>query len=904
MDHPNIARVLDAGQTDSGRPFFVMELVDGVPITAYCDQARLSPRARLELFAQVCAAVQHAHQKGIIHRDIKPSNVLVTKVDGRPTPKVIDFGVAKAIDQRLTERTLFTQFGGIVGTLEYMSPEQADLGSQDIDTRSDIYALGVLLYELLTGTTPLDRASLRQAGYAEILRRIQEEEPPKPSTRLSGSGDRLPSIAATRDVDPMRLTRLVRGDLDWIVMKALEKDRTRRYETASGLARDIGRYLDGDPVEACPPSRSYRLRKFARKHRAALATASAFALLLLAAAGVSTALAIAANRARGEAIVEADKARIAEAATAKQRDAATEARDAEALARRRAEAAEARARDEADKAAAINEFLTQDLLTQAEPANNAVEDRVTLLEVLDRAADKVGTRFADRPEILVALRLAIAQTYHGLASWEKAEAQSRAMLEEAQTIRDEPLAHLARVHLAHILNHVGKLDAEGLAMMESAVDGVARTLGPDHLNTLTSRGYLAAAYIDAGRTAEAIPLLELNLRASEAKLGPDDRNTLVYLSNLAAAYGKAGRTAEAIPLYEATLRAFEAKLGPDHPDTQISRNNLAEEYRSAGRTAEAIPLHEANLRVREAKLGPDHPATQISRGNLANAYVDAGRTAKAIPLLEATLGAFEAKLGPDHPNTQISRVSLANAYDQAGRTAEAIPLLEATLTVSRAKLGTDHPNTLRTIDYLAMAYLKVGRAAAAIPLIEAKLRANEAKQGPDHPSTLNSRVLLALAYEQARRPEDAEPLIRQIVDRSRAKGPGGNPTLADALASLGLNLLAQRRWAEAEPVLRECLELREKAIPDDWRTANTRSMLGGSLLGQEKYAEAEPPLLEGREGLKSRAGTIPPPFRALRLREAAERIVALYEAWGKAEQAAEWREKLKEDLSPPAATSP
>ncbi len=281
MDHINIARVLDAGATESGRPYFVMELIHGVPITKYCDDNRLTPRERLELFVPVCQAIQHAHQKGIIHRDVKPSNVMVTLYDGTPVPKVIDFGVAKATEQKLTERTLFTQYGTLVGTVEYMSPEQAEMSALGVDTRSDIYSLGVLLYELLTGSTPLTHKRLKETAHGEILRMIREEEPPKPSTRLSDSGAALASISAQRHMESAKLTKLVRGELDWIVMKTLEKDRNRRYETANGVADDVQRYLNDEPVQACPPSGWYRFRKFARRNKGAFATASALALVML-----------------------------------------------------------------------------------------------------------------------------------------------------------------------------------------------------------------------------------------------------------------------------------------------------------------------------------------------------------------------------------------------------------------------------------------------------------------------------------------------------------------------------------------------------------------------------------------------------------------------------------------------
>jgi eukaryotic-like serine/threonine-protein kinase len=302
MDHPNIAKVLDAGATEHGRPYFVMELVKGISITRFCDERRLTVRERLELAIPVCQAVQHAHQKGVIHRDLKPSNVLIALYDGKPVPKVIDFGVAKATGPRLTDQTLYTEFGAVVGTLEYMSPEQAELNQFDIDTRSDIYSLGVLLYELLTGSTPLARKQLKEALFLEILRVIREEESPRPSMRLSTT-EELPSIADCRQVEPRKLSGLMRGELDWIVMKALEKDRNRRYETANGLAADLQRYLDDEPVHACPPSVVYRLTKFAKRYCVAVAMASAFAAVLITASAISIWQAVRANRARSGAVV-------------------------------------------------------------------------------------------------------------------------------------------------------------------------------------------------------------------------------------------------------------------------------------------------------------------------------------------------------------------------------------------------------------------------------------------------------------------------------------------------------------------------------------------------------------------------------------------------------------------------
>ncbi len=323
MEHPNIARVLDAGTTATGRPYFVMELVKGVPITRFCDEHRLTPKERLELFFPVCQAIQHAHQKGIIHRDIKPSNVLVASFDGKPVPKVIDFGIAKATGEQLTEKTLVTGFGAIVGTLEYMSPEQAELNQLDIDTRSDIYSLGVLLYELLTGTTPLSRKRLKEVAMLEVLRLIREEEPPRPSTRLSTT-EELPSISAQRQMEPAKLTKLVRGELDWIVMKALDKDRNRRYESANGLALDVQRYLADEPVQACPPSAGYRLRKLVRRNKGRVIAAVGMLVLVLVGTAVSTWQAVRATLAERKTSNALDRANVAKEQTRLALDALTE----------------------------------------------------------------------------------------------------------------------------------------------------------------------------------------------------------------------------------------------------------------------------------------------------------------------------------------------------------------------------------------------------------------------------------------------------------------------------------------------------------------------------------------------------------------------------------------------------
>ncbi|MHC4948954.1 MAG: serine/threonine protein kinase, partial [Planctomycetota bacterium] len=464
MDHPNVARVLDAGATDTGRPYFVMELVAGDPITDYCDRHRLRTRERLDLFIQTCRAVQHAHQKGIIHRDIKPSNVLVTVRESDPVVKVIDFGIAKATRQQLTERTIFTEHGQFIGTPEYMSPEQAEMRALDIDTRTDIYSLGVLLYELLTATLPFDPEALRAAGYAEIQRIIREQDPPRPSTKLSSLREATTTIAQRHASDPKTLLRVLRGDLDWITMRCLEKDRTRRYESAGGLAADIRRHLDDEPVLAGPPSAGYRIGKFVRRHRGAVAAAGALVLVLaLGVAGTTWGLL-------------------------------------------RAVANERVARTEAAKAQQIAAF-TQEMLAGIDPATAGDLDKTLMRMVLDEAAARIGTDLADEPEVEASIRQTIGRSYVAIGEYDRAEPHLERSRELRRTVLgDEHRATLRAMNtLAGVHWRRGRYE-DAAALQRETLEIQERVLGDEHPDTLASLSNLAGQYADLGRADEAEPL--------------------------------------------------------------------------------------------------------------------------------------------------------------------------------------------------------------------------------------------------------------------------------------------------------------------------------------------------------------------------------------------------------------
>ncbi len=877
MDHPNIARVLDAGATETGRPYFVMELVKGITITEYCDKHKLSPGQRLELFIAVCHAVQHAHQKGIIHRDLKPNNVLVTLHDSEPVPKVIDFGIAKATSQRLTEKTLFTEFRQFIGTPEYMSPDQAEISALDVDTRTDIYSLGVLLYELLTGTTPFEAKTLRSAGYDEIKRIIREVEPLKPSARLqtlSTTQDGA-AIARLRRTEPAALSRLIRGDLDWIVMKAMEKDRTRRYATAKDLADDVERHIRNEPVMAGPPSAVYVFRKFIRRHRMGVLAGSIVGVTLLIGFSLATVGLIQANRARDALMTERDAA---EAARAE----AEQARAREQEQRELAEANANEARTEAVKSATVDQFL-QEMLRSVDPSK-ALGREVTVRYVLDEAADRINEgSLAEQPEVEAAVRMTLGETYKALGLYDTAEVHLRA----AETIRgrllgdEHPEALRSSRALASLLRVKGKF-AEAEALLRRTAETQRRVLGEEHPDTLTTMNELALALWGPGRFAEAEPIHRRILEIQQRKLGEEHIETLESMGHLGMVCRALGKSAEAETLLSRALEKCQRVLGEEHPCTATAMNNLGLFLEDQRDYVQAEALYRRTYEVDRRILGTDHPQTLIRMNNLLRVLHNQGEASEIRPLVAERL----SRLRRAAQRAEASALTLY-AYAWELLNCESVDLRnpEAALPIAKRAVELDggaDANILRT---LAHAYQMTGDLDQAIET-QRRAIARARAGGPYNRAELEAKLVDYYL-------ENGDLVGAASVSWEGLAGRLGESLLPDTTpgASLVLqseSLMEEGRFEQAAALLRGCLAMRQKTLPEGhWLIAETMGQLGGAIAGEGKYAEAEPLLLEGYAGMKDNR-QVP----VERQRRAIQRIIQLYRSWEKPDQASEWHRRL------------
>jgi tetratricopeptide (TPR) repeat protein/predicted Ser/Thr protein kinase len=845
LDHPGIVPLYEVGEQD-GQKYFSMKLVAGCNLGETLARFMDDPRTAAAVVAETAEAVHHAHMRGVLHRDLKPANILI---DSEDRPHVTDFGLAKRIEAGVD----FTASGAILGTPAYMSPEQASPRRGNITIATDVYGLGAVLYALVTGKAPFGGDSA-----IETLDAVRNREPEPPS----------------------KLNARVPRDLDNICLKCLEKDPRRRYASAQALSDDLRAWLGSRPISARHIGLAERAWLWSRR-RPAIAVLSAGVLLATIGGAAAT---IAVQASSNRALASKNVALIA----AIRREAAATAGTTRAL--QMTQAAEATARVEAENAQAVNEFLAHDLLEQAEPANNAVENKVTLREVLDRAAAKVGARFTGRPDLEASLRSTIANTYESLGSWDRAEAQWRAVL-TIESLRQPGSAAetKARMALGHALDSLSR-SAEAIPLLERSAADLRRMLGPEHPDTLAADNFLGLGYLSVDRFADGIALLQKTRNARERTLGLDHPDTLASRNNLGNAYRYAGRDFDAMTLYEETLKLKRLKLGADHPNTLTVEADLADVLASLGQMERAIALHEDVLNRERRTIGADHPNTLITSINLCAAYAHAGRPSDAIALGQETLKIIEPKLGQDHQLSLTCRSNLAFAYSKAARLGQAIAMYKSTIDLMNLSLGPDHYHTLIVRGSLASVYRDAGRIEESIASHRQIVKLMESKIGVDHPYTINSRNELARACEADRRWAVAEPIWRDSLRRRRKVEKPDSEGLAVDLAGLGNNLLRQSKWSESEPFLRECLAIREKIIPDNWRRFNAMSMLGGALLGLRRYAEAEPLLLGGYDGIQARQSAIAPESQGA-VSDAASRVVRLYDDWGRPEKARAWKTK-------------
>jgi tetratricopeptide (TPR) repeat protein/tRNA A-37 threonylcarbamoyl transferase component Bud32 len=763
MEHPNIAQVLDAGSTETGRPYFVMELVKGVPILEYCDTGTLDTKSRLDLFTKVCHAIQHAHQKGVIHRDIKPSNVLVTMHDGVPVPKVIDFGIAKATSAELTAKTIYTQHRQMIGTPAYMSPEQAEMSGLDIDTRSDIYSLGVLLYELLTGTTPFTNDELMSKGFEEMMRIIREVEPHRPSLRLSSNGDTASSTAEQRRLDGPKLRSILEGDLDWIVMKCLEKDRQHRYESASGLAADIGRHLAGEPVAAAPPSVVYRVRKFVRRHRGRAVAACVVAVALVLGM-IGTGLAL-------------RRALRAESSLREQLAQTQAAREAE--------------KDRADELKKVSDFQ-QKMLAQVDPT--AAGARLT---------EDVSRRFAaalQKDDVPEAERAGLVAAFR--QNWVKVNATdaAAALIDETilkpavtaidEQFKDQPLVDARlREALANRYRDLGLNDAAA-PLQTRALEVRRRLLGDEHPDTISSisnMGYLLASQ---GKLAEAEPYCREALEKSRRVLGEEHPDTLGSINNMGFLLQAQGKLELAYPYYLEAMQKRRRVLGREHPDTLESINNMGFLLKALGQLDEAEPYFREALEKRRRVLGEEHPLTLGSINNMGSLLQEQGKIALAEPYYREALEKRRRVLGEEHPGTISSINNMGFLLKSQGKLDEAEPYIREALEKGRRVLGEEHPDTLAYITNMGALLQAQNKLGEAEPYYREALAKNRRVLGDEHRNTLGCIGSLAILLQTEGRHAEALDLLAPIEATMRRPSIGTNAPLARFLATIARSRVA------------------------------------------------------------------------------------------------------------------
>ena len=813
MDHPNIARVLDAGATETGRPYFVMEFVQGVAITDYCDKQNMPFRERLTLFIQVCGAIQHAHQKGIIHRDIKPSNVLVAEIDGKPVPKVIDFGIAKATQQKLIEHTMFTGLGQFMGTPAYMSPEQAEPLGLDVDTRSDIYSLGVLLYELLTGATPFEMKTLRAAALDEVKRIIREKDPPKPSTRLSTLGDELPSVAKLRGVEPRKLGSALRGELDWIVMKALEKDRTRRYESATEFARDVERYLNQEPVAAGPPSVSYRLHKFVRRNRSAVAAA---AIALFALIGFAATMAVQAKRIAAERDRANHERELSDRVVEFQANMLRHIRPrnlGESIAQ------DMRSRMQTTMAAnGDSEEQRQAALASMDASFNRINLTDTARTVLDSniltpAAATIDKQFMSQPEVRARLQHVLGRTYMVLGMPEKGLSYAQQAMEaRRKLLGEEHRDTLRSLNLYAMLLFDLDRNAESGDILRKTIAKFEKAFGPEDPDTLHARVCLAALDVDRTRTDKARQRYEDLIKTLERVVGPEHPDVGSALSNFGVSLLNQNLYTDAVPVLERALDIQIKYDGGDDDGSLFAMQTLAKAYQGAGRKDDAARLQlEAMERTQRAR-GARHPDSIHALANLADLYKDQGDFQKAEPLAKKSLELHRVAYGDTHRRTTKCITDVGIILGMLGRHAEAEAYHLEAYEKTKANLGPDHQDTLADLNNLAVHYWYLGQYQKALELFTEGLAGIERRFGKDHVATTEALSNLAIVYTKLGRLAESQAILEKtLAIRLKAYGANHQQTLQTrgSLAHLSFH---KRDWPEADKLYTELVAAQKKVF--------------------------------------------------------------------------------------------